>query len=110
MKDILITAVSTGAILGFIQFLITRHDGKDEDKKAVADALNKINEQLKKNEKDTLRTQLLLLILLQPNEQSEILKVGEHYFRVLKGNWYMTNVFAKWCKKHDLDPDWFETE
>ena len=90
-----ISALTSGGVLSFIQFLITR---KDSDIKGT----------LKKLEKDGLRTQLLLLILMQPDEQTEILKIAEHYFVKLKGNWYMTSVFSKWCKSRGLKPEWFD--
>ena len=45
----------------------------------------------------------------QPDEQTEILKIAEHYFVKLKGNWYMTSVFSKWCKSRGLKPEWFDS-
>lgn len=96
-----ISAMTSGGVLAFIQFLITRHDNRKG-----------IGSTLKKLEKDGLRTQLLLLILLQPDEQTEILTLGERYFRKppagLDGNWYMTGIFTKWCKSRNLEPDWFD--
>lgn len=96
-----ISAMTSGGVLAFLQFLITRHD----DRKGIGKTLKKL-------EKDGLRTQLLLLILMQPDEQTEILTLGERYFRKppfgLDGNWYMTGIFSKWCKARDLEPDWFD--
>lgn len=92
-----ISAMTSGGVLAFIQFLITRHDNRKG-----------IGSTLKKLEKDVLRTQLLLLILLQPDEQTEILKIAEYYFVKLKGNWYMTSMFSKWCKTRGLRPEWFD--
>ena len=101
MRDTIIIAVisamTSGGVLAFLQFLIARNDDKQGIKKS-----------LKKLEKDGLRTQLLLMILLQPDEQTEILKIAEHYFVKLKGNWYMTGLFSKWCDAHGLEPDWFK--
>lgn len=101
MRDTIIIAVisamTSGGVLAFLQFLIARNDDKQGIKKS-----------LKKLEKDGLRTQLLLLILMQPEEQTEILKIAEHYFVKLKGNWYMTGLFSKWCDAHGLEPDWFK--
>ena len=105
MRDTIIVAVisamTSGGVLAFIQFLITRNDAKKG-----------IGSTLKKLEKDGLRTQLLLLILMQPDEQTEILTLGERYFRKppegLDGNWYMTGIFSKWCNQRKLDPDWFQ--
>ena len=53
---------------------------------------------------------LLLLILLRPEEQTEILKVAEYYFCVLKANWYMTSMFKKWCDENGLEPEWFDSD
>lgn len=80
-------------------FFINRHD----QKKGLEDKLKTL-------EKDGLRTQLLMLILLQPDAKQEILTVGQHYFRDLKGNWYMSDVFNRWCIKHGQEPDWFDKE
>ena len=102
-RDIIATLVL--AILGsngffaLLQFLITRWDTRKNLKGT-----------LRKLEKDGLRTQLLLLILMQPDEQTEILKIAECYFVKLKGNWYMTSVFSKWCKSRGLRPEWFNFE
>ena len=98
-ENILIAVLGGGNLLLFIKFLIERYDKKKgEDIKGT----------LTKLEKDGLRTQLLLLILLRPNEQTEILKIAEHYFIKLKANWYMTSIFKKWCDEQGLEPEWFE--
>lgn len=96
-----ISAMTSGGVLAFIQFLITRND----DKQCIKSTLKKL-------EKDGLRTQLLLLILLQPDEKKEILTLGQRYFSKppngLDGNWYMTGIFSKWCGERNLKPEWFE--
>lgn len=105
MRDTIIIAVisamTSGGVLAFVQFLISRHDDKQG-----------IKSTLKKLEKDGLRTQLLLLILLQPDEKKEILTLGQRYFSKppngLDGNWYMTGIFSKWCGERNLKPEWFE--
>lgn len=96
-ENILIAILGGGNLLLFIKFLIERHDQKSG-----------IGATLRKLEKDGLRTQLLLLILMRPEEESEILKIAEHYFIKLKANWYMTSIFKKWCDERGLEPDWFE--
>ena len=110
--DILLTILGGGNIILFIKFLIERHDRKkerEEDKDS-----EHIQSTLKKLEKDGLRTQLLLLILLKPDEQTEILTLGQRYFvkppEGLGGNWYMTSIFKSWCDEHKLEPDWFKSE
>ena len=101
-----ISAMTSGGVLGFAQFLIKRKDDKKQRAEDKQD--DDIKGTLKKLEKDGLRTQLLLLLLLQPDEETEILKIAEHYFVKLKGNWYMTSMFSKWCKTRDLRPEWFD--
>lgn len=115
-----VSALTSGGFLAFIQFLISRRDRKQEraedkeekrEEKNIEATLKEISEKLTKNEKDTIRTQLLLLILIKPNEQTEILMLAEHYFKKLKGNWYMTSIFKNWLEEQNVgDPDWFETE
>ena len=102
-ENIIIAILGGGNLLLFIKFLIERHDGKKERE------LEGIKDKLILLEKDGLRTQLLLLILLKPEEQTEILKVAEHYFVKLKANWYMTGMFKKWCDERGLEPEWFDS-
>lgn len=97
ITTIIVAILASNGFFAMIQFLITRWDTRKNLKGT-----------LKKLEKDGLRTQLLLLILMQPDEQTEILKIAEHYFVKLKGNWYMTGLFSKWCDAHGLEPDWFK--
>ena len=102
-ENIIIAILGGGNLLLFIKFLIERHDGKKERE------LGDIKDKLILLEKDGLRTQLLLMILLKPEEQTEILKVAEHYFVKLKANWYMTGMFKKWCDERGLEPEWFDS-
>lgn len=108
MRDTIIIAVisamTSGGVLAFLQFLITRYDTKKN-----------IGSTLKKLEKDGLRTQLLIMILLRPEEKKEILTLGERYFskppKGLDGNWYMTDMFKKWLLQEGHgNPDWFNKE
>ena len=69
-----------------------------------------IKSKVKKIEKDSVRTQLLLMMSDYPDEKQEILTIAEYYFCTLKANWYMTSMFAKWLKKEGLErPNWFTT-
>lgn len=106
MENLLIAVLGGGNLLLFIKFLVERYDRKKE--RAEDKEREEFAKSLKRLEKDGVRTQLLLLILLRPDEQTEILKIAEHYFVKLKANWYMTSVFGKWCDEKGLEPDWFE--
>ena len=96
--------LASNALFGFIQYIITRKDGKKN-----------ISGKLTTLEKDVLRTQMLLLILLKPGEQQEIMTIAEHYFskppKGLDGNWYMTSIFHRWLLDSDIaQPDWFDNK
>lgn len=98
---IIVAVLGSQALVELIKWWFGRKDEK-----------NGIKSTLKKLEKDGLRTQLLLLILLQPDEKKEILTLGQRYFSKppdgLDGNWYMTGIFSKWCNERNLKPEWFE--
>ena len=103
-STIIVAVLTSNGFFALLQFLITRWDTKKNLKGS-----------LKKLEKDGLRTQLLLLLLIQPDEQTEILTLAERYFKKppqgLGGNWYMTSLFKKWLEENKVGkPEWFETE
>lgn len=105
-ENIILGILGGGNLILFIKFLIERHDKKVE--KAEDKEKEHIQGTLKKLEKDGLRTQLLLLILMKPEETSEILTLAQHYFVDLKGNWYMTSIFNKWLEEYEIaEPEWF---
>ena len=100
METIILAVLGSTALSSLIQFLIKRWD----DKHNVKDKLITL-------EKDTLRTQMLLLILLKPEEKQEILTIAEHYFKDLNGNWYISSIFNTWLEETDTpEPLWFEGE
>lgn len=95
---IIIAIVGSTAISSLVQFFVNRHDAKKNVKGKLVTL-----------EKDVLRTQLLMLILMKPEEKQEILTVGQHYFETLHGNWYMTSIFNKWLEELNIaKPEWFE--
>lgn len=108
-ENIVLGLLGGGNLVLFVKFLIERHDRKverDEDKSAEG-----MEKRLLILERDGLRTQLLLLILLRPTEQTEILRLAEHYFKDLKGNWYMTSIFNKWLETSGIaEPEWLDKE
>ena len=112
-ENILIAILGGGNLLLFVKFLIERVDKKKE--RAEDKDYSSIQSTLTKLEKDGLRTQLLLMILLKPKEETEILTIAEHYFKKppegLGGNWYMTSMFKSWLKEYTIaQPEWFETD
>ena len=105
ITTIVLAILASNGLFALIQFFVTRHDTK----KNVRDKLILL-------EKDGLRTQLLLLLLMMPEEKTEIHTIAQHYFvkppHGLGGNWYMTSLFNKWIEKNlgGVKPEWFKTE
>lgn len=62
----------------------------------VVDKVNKV-------ELDSTRSQLLTLMSEYPENESEILKVANYYFKDLNGDWYMTDIFIKWADSRGID-------
>ena len=94
---------------GIIQFLINRHDEKKDKKNGIESKLDKIIDEQKKAEKDSLRVQLLVMMNLMPNNHEEIMTLGQRYFDDLKGDWFYSSLFAKWLKDNNIEkPIWFD--
>lgn len=74
------------------------HDNQEDIKQGLA-----------KTEKDSVRTQLLLLMSDYPDNAQEIMGVAQHYFDDIGGNWYMTSMFNRWLEREQIGrPDWFK--
>lgn len=100
--QIILAVIGSEALWGFLKFLITRKDRKE-------DKLVKIEEKLDRLERDSCRTQILMLMSDYPSNIEEIMKISEHYFKDLSGDWYLTSLFKKWLSaKHLGKPDWFD--
>ena len=119
---ILLSCIGTGGVLGFLQFLISRHDAKSNALKEIKEELAKTNtrlnlmekefrKDLKKSEKDSIRTQLLLLISDYPDNIQQIMTIAEYYFSTIRGNWYTTGIFQHYLEERNLPmPPWFNAE
>ena len=108
-ENIVLGLLGGGNLVLFVKFLVERHDRKVE--RAEDKSAEDMEKRLLILERDGLRTQLLLLILLRPTEQTEILRLAEHYFKDLKGNWYMTSIFNMWVESSGIaEPEWLDKE
>lgn len=93
-----------GALVAGIFALINRHLDKKDQKQSF-------KSQLQKLEKDSVRTQLLVLISDYPEDKAEILECARHYFSDLHGDWYMTPIFNRWLAKEQIGkPEWFNPQ
>ena len=106
------------ALCGVVGILVTKifdivlyeKRAKKEDKNeliSIKDDISSIKSQLKLNEKDALRTQLMVMIKDYPTETTDILRLAEYYFKRLKGNWVLTDIFSRWASENNIViPNW----
>ena len=100
MITIIVAVLGALDLATLIIFFVNRHDSKKN-----------ITGRLTTLEKDTLRTQLLMLILLKPDERQEIVTIAQHYFGRLHGDWYMTGIFNRWIEENSMaKPEWFDKD
>ncbi len=105
MITIVVAALGALDLATLIIFFVNRHDNKKN-----------LETKLQTLEKDGLRTQLLMLMLLKPESKQEIMTIGQRYFSKkerggLEGNWYMTDMFNHWLQdRGDSAPEWFNKE
>lgn len=105
LTTILVAVVSSNALVEIIRWLIDRQKKNEE----LTTKFNTIEKKLTKNEKDSVRTQLLVLMSDYPERLDEIMEAAHHYFVDLKANWYLTDIFKDWLKNKGIDiPDWLE--
>lgn len=80
--------------------------GKKMGKK---DGLAEITKRLERQERDNCRIQMLIMMMHYDNETEQIMRLAEHYFKDLHGNWYMTGLFNQWLEKNKIGkPEWFD--
>ena len=103
--DIVSIAFGGGSLVTLLIFLIKRHDER-------TDELKKIDKQLKKLEKDSVRTQLILLMRTYSYEdEHELLQMAEYYFVTLKADWVLTAMFKRFLERENIaTPMWFQED
>ena len=102
------SAFGSAGLFGLIQFLIRRHDQKNQDKCQYTTQLNRIEERTIQNEKAIVRLQLIYLIHEQPDNKDTILLTAQRYFIELNGNGEAWAVFDEWAKAKKLDLGWYK--
>lgn len=108
MGDILAllsVAIGSSGLMSLIQFLISRKDKKAKQIEEILARQKKAEKMQEKSERNSTRTQLLLLMAVYPDRVDEVIEVARHYFIDDKGNWYVSSLFNEWCKNHNLDID-----
>lgn len=96
IATIIAAVIGSEALVRLIIFFVERRDGKKG-----------LKNQLIKLEKDSCRTQMLVMMSDYTFEKNEIMRLAEHYFKVLKGDWYLTDLFKKWLRENGVEePAW----
>jgi wyosine [tRNA(Phe)-imidazoG37] synthetase (radical SAM superfamily) len=104
---ILITAIlGSAGLFSFIQFVINRHDKKNEAIKEFRNEIKIIKDTQRQTILRVTRMELLNIIEKEPNNIDAILQVAEYYFIELSGNAYAHAIFEKWAKQHNVSIDW----
>ena len=108
-EAIMLGLISSGALATVVTAIINAINNRKGRLTTIEAKLTAIEANQRIAEKDSLRTQLLLMIADYPEEKSEILKLSQHYFADLKGNWTATAIFNKWIQDHceGVSPEWF---
>lgn len=115
-ETIIIAVISSGLlsvivteIFGLLKAKRSKKDGVEAKLTALINEQKSIRDDIKKQEKDNIRTELKLMISDFPDDTTDILKLADHYFVKLEGNWTMANIFNDWAKAHNVEiPTWFK--
>ncbi len=103
----LFTLIGTLCGAGFIQFLISRKDKKEEDK--IGERFDSLEKSMKYIDQGNVRQQIMMLIHLYPKRTDEIMKLGRKYFIDFGGNYYLTSIFKEWMDTNNLIyPLWWD--
>ena len=101
-----------GAALGFVQFLIQRHDKKKNEYSEQLDRIEKkvdtIGAQSDRTELAQTRLQLFFLMIMQPENKDAILKTAQRYFMELDGNGEAWDAFASWAEENKVNIDYYK--
>lgn len=100
--------LGSAGLFGFIQFMISRHDGKERSLEQIKAQLDNIEHKCDRNEVATNRLQLLFLIESQPQNKDTILQTAQRYFVELKGNGEAWAVFYEWAEQNKIDVGWYK--
>lgn len=88
---------------------LAKNDDEEKRIEALESGITILKSSLDRSERDTCRIQMLIMMTHYPNETSQIMKLAQHYFGDLQGDWYMTGVFNKWLVDNNIGkPEWFD--
>lgn len=100
--------LGAGGIISFVQFMISRHDTKDERLIRIEHKIDTSLEKSDRNELATTRLQLLFLIQMQPDNKDAILQTAQRYFMELDGNGEAWDAFKRWADNNGVDTGYYQ--
>lgn len=100
--------LGSAGVFGLIQFLVSRHDGKNQDLANIKETLHRIDKKCDRNELATTRLQLIFLINAEPKNKDTILQTAQRYFIELDGNGEAWAIFHDWAQKNQIDTGWYK--
>lgn len=100
------TILGSAGVFSLIQFLISRHDRKNDSLIGIKRELDGIKKSLNDTNIRVTRMELLRLIQKDPDNLDAVLQVAEYYFIELDGNAYAHSVFEKWAVEHGVAIGW----
>ena len=98
--------LGAGGIIGFIQFMISRHDNNKSELSAIKRELNEIKDTQHETIVRVTRGELKDLIRDDSDNVEAIMQVAGYYFVDLDGDAYLHAIFEKWAKEHDQPTNW----
>ena len=101
--------LGAGGVIGFIQFLISRHDSQKSELNVIRKELDVIKNTQQETIIRVTRGELKDLMRDDPDNIEAIMQVAGYYFVDLDGNAYMHAMFEKWAKEHDQPTNWLPT-
>ena len=96
-----------GSIIGFVQYLISRHDTNKSQLNRIEKKVDTIGEKTDRNELAICRQQLFFLIIMQPDNKDAILKTAQRYFVELDGNGEAWDAFQHWADTYQVNTAWY---
>lgn len=106
--QIIIAIIGNTGLCSLAIFLIQRRDQKKGVLNEIRNDVSELKKQSIKQERDSCRTQMMLLMSDYPEEKGELMRLAEHYFKDLNGDWYMTTLFRTHLKECGIAPPvWF---
>ena len=100
--------IGSAGLFGFVQFMISRHDGKERSLSQIKTQLTNIEKKCDRNEMATTRLQLIFLIDSQPQNKDTILQTAQRYFVEMDGNGEAWALFYDWAEHNKLDVGWYK--